>query len=332
MKYGYMVYTFAIHKFGSPTELLQLGNLGEQRDAVAVLFGALKGIEAHPRTEKRKHVRISAIEGLGRTVKFRMEPGRSGIDSKIYEAGSTEPVFTRTTDHIESNEFRGLIVAPRNSDRGLLVVEVQGHHSSKTLLTTAIKQVVKENLRLIVDFDAVVDERALQEYLEKAAVKAITLRRSGLPIDIAEAVAFPDASRSAGRLEMKITPDKSISGIVTNLVSRFKDDDAARNRLLTIGGHDFSELSIGFDSGHRQTTLTITSDKVPSFIYDLPGVARPDDETFYREVRESVVALARVLGIPVGASWDAGTWTPDALSTILPAPWRDEVDDPAPAS
>lgn len=328
MRYGYKAYTFQIHKYGRPQSPLVLGELDGSHDAAVLLYGALRGVQQTPYRDRQRHVRIVSAAGAGRTVQFKNELGRSGLYSTFYRAGTDEPVFDRTPEHIESGVFRGLLVAPTRSKTGMLVTEVQGRSGAKTVLVPAIKNVIRHHTGLIVDFSAVVDEDALERFLSEAAIKDVTLRRTGIPNDMAEAAEFPESFRERGKLELHITPGGPVKQL-GEWIYKLRDDPSARRRLLQVGAFDFNDLSIGMEVGSRQTTLTVTADKIPSFVYDLPGPGRPDDDAFYSEVLSSVEEMARALGIPVGASWQSGEWSSDALSTLLTAPWRDGADDAA---
>ena len=94
------------------------------------------------------------------------------------------------------------------------------------------------------------------------------MRRSGLPADIADEVELSRDDAETGKLELKITPGK-IKQFQRQVISRLRGDDTARRRLLQLHGLEFDELSVGMTVGERQTTLTVTADRVPTFVYDL---------------------------------------------------------------
>jgi hypothetical protein len=326
VKHGYMAYAFEIHEYGAKKNPLKLGDLGGggRPDAITLLYGALCGLRRDPFDDDERHLGVIAVEGIGRSVRFCVELGRSGIDSKLYQQGSRTVEFTRTRDHIESGERRGLFVAPFQATKGLLVVEMEGRSGPKVILTKALKRIIRDNTGLIVDFFPLVDEDALEQYLNKAAVKAVTLRRSGMPRDIADAVEYSDFSQSAGTLEMRIIPDSRVGHFAKSVMAKLRGDEKTRRRLLQFNGIDFSELSFALEDGQR--TLTVTADRIPSFVYELSGRGRPDDRTFYAEISSGVQDMASALGIPVGTSWQSGVWSQEAQSTILLAPWRGDGD------
>ncbi|WP_204027299.1 hypothetical protein [Sinosporangium siamense] len=291
-----------------------------------LLYGLLRGLEDQSFTVKDKYLRVDKVAPLGRTVQFEAVVGRSGQTSEIIDPDHDEAVvFTRTGRHIETGRRRGMIVAPSHSRVGLLILEVYGRSGAKTLLSLALKRGLLKHSNHVLDVEAVVDESALEEYIKQANVRAVTLRRVGLPTDIAEAVSVGQVDAGKGQLELRITPGR-IKQFQRNLISRLRGDDGARRRLLQVGGLEFSELSMSMDIGDRKTTLMVTADRIPSFIYDLGGT-RLSDEKFFGEVKSGAVEIGAALGMIVGAGWDAGEWSVESLSELLLLPVEVTPDD-----
>jgi hypothetical protein len=325
-KYGYIAYTFSIHKHGSH-DALPLGNIGTGQDSLVLLYGMLRGLGDKGIQSGNRYLRADSVEGSGRTVKFRVAVGQSGVTANILDPDDDDKlVFKRADHHIEASIRRGLLVTPTQSRSGLLILEVYGRAGAKSILCPALKRSFRHHTGLILDFAAVVDEEALRQYLEQAAIKGITLRRSGLPSDIADVVELAQNDTNVGNLELRITPGR-IKAFRQNLVDKLRGDDRARRSLLQVGGLDFSDLSITMEVGQRKRTLTIDADRVPSFIYDLPGAAALSDDAFFKEALASVDEIARAVGVTVGASWQDTQWSPDALSTTLELPAEEPGDE-----
>ncbi len=183
---------------------------------------------------------------------------------------------------------------------------------------------------MIVDFEAVVSMEALQHYLEQASVQSITLRRTGLPSDVADAVEFGPQQSEVGRLKLTISPG-SVKTFVKTLPDKFRTNADARRQLLQVGNLDFEDLSIQFHDGERQTTMELSADRVPSFTYILSSREAPKDDDFYTAVLATVAAIAHRVGVVVGAGWQAGEWQdgPTSLRLALPAQ-EVPVDDSPP--
>jgi hypothetical protein len=317
-QYGYMVYTFRVHRHGKG-EHLSLGRLPGGQDALVCLYGLLRGLEKESYKQKKNYLRILQVDPRGRVIQFKLQVGQSGYTSKIIDPidGDTV-VFDRSDHHVEAGERRGVIIAPFHSRVGLLILEVRGRSSAKTILAPALKKGFRCHTQLILNIEAVVDEEALKEYIAKANVKAITLRKTGLPGDIAEAVSMREADAQRGKLELRITPGR-IRQFQRDIVSRLRGDGGVRRRLLEVGGLEFDELSIGMEVGTRKTTLTVTAERIPSFVYDL-GSELPSDDAFFDEVRAGSEEIGEAVGMTVSAGWDAGSWTDESLSVVLALP------------
>jgi hypothetical protein len=328
-KNGYSAYTFSVHPHGQQADVLPLGDLGDAGDGLTVLYGTLRGIADTGVLVGSGYLRTESAIGTGRIVKFRVAVGQGGITSDFLDqADDDKLVFKRTDKHIEANTLRGLLVAPSRSRSGLLILEMRGRSRAETILCPALKQAFRNHTGLILDFSAVVDEAALQQYLAQAAIKGITLRRSGLPSDIADVVNLARDDRNIGQLEMRITPG-GIRAFTRTIVDKLRDDRTARRSLLQVGGLEFSDVSITMELGERQRTLRIDADHIPSFVYDLPGGEPLSHDAFFKEVLSSVEDIAQAFGVTVGRSWQDGAWSREVTETTIELPAEDPGDEQA---
>jgi hypothetical protein len=328
-KYGYMIYVFRAHPYRSPDEAAVLGQLGGrgEQDALTVLYGALQAMTARRISEKSKHIQARTVEGVGRTIRFSVSVGQSGQSSEFFGPTDSVPVFTRLDEHIETNVRRGLVVVPSRATVGLLALEVHGRSGAKALLVPILARLFRRHTGLVLDVDAVADEAALQKFIAEAQAHEITLRRTGLPRDIADAVEMNAEQAPAGKLELKITPGR-LKHFQQALIGRLRGDDPTRSALLQMHGLQFDELSVGMEVGERRTTLTVTADSAPTFIYDIRTQEIPDEQRFYDEVVGSVREMAPAVGVNVTPGWDNEKWSDDAHQfrlNLLP----EESDDDA---
>jgi hypothetical protein len=333
-KYGYVVaHTFRVHRARKDPE--PLGDFdGSGRDALVVLYGILRGLAVTTVQDANRHLRARNVEARGRTVRFAIELGTSGQTSEFFDpAAGDRPVFNREDRHIETGVRRGLIYASSRAPVGLLITEVRGRSGAKTLLAPTLSRIFRHYTEHVLDIATIADEDALRQFLERASFKEVTLRRTGLPRDIADAVQFATEDAEAGKLEMRIKPGSVARDYQRRIVERLRGDQDARRRLLQIHELDFSELSVSMEVGDRQTTLTVTADRVPTFVYDLPMRREPTDAEFYAEVRHAMPEIARAVGASVSTGWEAGEWSADARATLLAVPGEVSAgvpEDPSP--
>lgn len=331
--YGYKFFTFAVHKRGDKSHGLPLGELHgpgaaaqgtstSQTDAAVLLYGLLNGIRDRRIDEKTKHLTVKTIAPVGRAIRFTIDLGTSGLTSTFVDpsARSGAPVFTRVDRHIETNQRRGLIVAPTHATLGMLALESRGGATGSSQLGPLLKRGVAAHTGLIIDFDAVVHEGALEKFLEEAQVGAVQLKRKGLPSDIADSLDVRQKEAHLGNLEMTISKG-GIPALARGLTDKFRRDDVARRQLLSVGGLDFDDLNIKVQVGQRKTTLSISADRMPSFVYELRssnGV--PSEEYFYSEVEQMVPEVGAAFGVTVGASWKTGAWSDTSRATKVELP------------
>lgn len=328
--YGYVVHTFRVHKWGKRDEAGPLGNFdGHGADALPYLYGALRGLTQSGVNDRNRHLRVKAVEGVGRTARFTVEIGQSGQTSQFFDSiDGTQPVFERNDRHIETGLRRALIVAPTGSTNGLLVTEVQGRSGARTLLAPALSRIFKFHTEHILDIASVVDETALEQFIAEAQAHTITLRKSGLPTDIAEMVEIQSKDAPSGKLELRITPGNKVRQFQKSVVARLRGDDGSRRQLLQVHGLNFDELSVGMTVGDRRTTLTVTADRVPTFVYDLPGRTPVTDDAFYADAKATVREIASAVGVHLGQGWQTGKWSAKATRNLLTVP-EEANDGPA---
>jgi hypothetical protein len=333
--YGYKFFTFSMHRHGSDKALaLVLGNLSEslsgelaaspphKNDALVAMYGILHGLQGQRVDERHSHLSVDSVAPLGRCIRFTVELGTSGQTSTFRDPDAGDrSVFNRADRHIETNKRRGLLVVPTNSTVGLLALEARSRTTGMTLLSTSFKRGIRHHTTLITDFDAIVHQEALDKFLEEAKVNAVTLSRRGLPADIADQLEVRQPEAHLGTMQLTISRGK-IPAFKQQLTSKFRQDDQARDRLLSVGGFDFDELNVKLKVGERQTTLSISADQAPAFVYEIATRQPPTDEEFYQEVLAMVPEVGPAFGVYVGANWHDGVWSQPARETklVLPAP------------
>ncbi|MEU3456891.1 hypothetical protein ABZ671_25315 [Micromonospora sp. NPDC006766] len=325
MKYGYALSAFRVRPHGGDPQ--PLGSFDGTTDALPILYGVLRGLAGQPVSERQRHLSVKSVEPAGRAVRFSVKVGNSGQRSEFYDRDDDQTVvFHRDDRHIEHTTLRGLLLAPADSTTGLLALEVQGRVGAKTLLGPALSKRFRHfSDGYILDIASVVDEEGLARLLAEAQAHQITLRRAGLPQDVADAVEMSAQDAETGKLELKITPGK-IKQFQRSLVAKLRgEDDTARRRLLHVTGVDFDELSVVMTVGERSTTLTVTAERVPSFVYDLPGREKPDDSRFYGEVTRTINEISTAVGVVVRPEWDTGKWSGEALEARLTLPQEELI-------
>jgi hypothetical protein len=331
--YGYKFFTFSVHKRGDSATRLRLGELQgkgatergvsvSRADTIVTLYGLLNGLRGRRLDDKTKHLTVQSADPSGRMIKFTVDLGTSGQSSTFIDptTGTGTRVFNRAEKHIESNQRRGLIVAPTQSTVGMVALESRSGSTGSTQTIPIFKRGFTAHTGLVIDFDAVVHEDALQAFLEQAHVGAITLRRRGLPSDIADQLEVRDNEAPLGRLELKISRG-TIPEFKRGLTEKLRRNGDARQRLLSVGNLAFDELNVKMQVGDRSTTLSVSADRMPSFVYQLPASnGAPADDYFYNEVQQMVPEVADAFGAIVSGGWQTGTWSEATRATVVELP------------
>ena len=121
-------------------------------------------------------------------------------------------------------------------------------------------------------------------------------------------------------MELKITPGK-LKRFQQAIVGRLQGENSeSRRTLLHAHGLQFDELSVGMTVGERRTTLTVTAESVPTFVYDIRSRDIPSDDVFYSETHAAVREMAVAVGVGVTPGWEDGGWSPEAQAFSLNLP------------
>ena len=321
--YGYIVSTFRVRRRYKKGEPLELGAFDGYSDALHQIYGLLMGLTdtGFTETKSARHLKITSTNPIGRMIKFTAHVGNSGQTSQIFESDrDPSPIFDRRNHHIESSPRRGLILGAAQANGGLILLEVQGRSGMKTLLESALTKGFQHyHPEFILDVARISDEAALKKYLDAAALQHVILRRSSIPRDVADVYEFSPQVADSGKLELKITPTGTIRGIIDDLVRKFNTPQ--RNQMLEIGNIHFDDIKIAMQSGNRKVTMNITSESIPTFVYDLEHDSDPPtNEEFYTQTLDAIQEVSRALGLRLAPGWSEGDWSDDVLKLVLEQP------------
>jgi hypothetical protein len=201
MKSGYVLSAFRVRPHrGDPQPL---GKFDGKSDSLPILYGLLCGLAAEPVAQRQRHLSARTVEPAGRSVRFSVKVGNSGQQSEFYDRDDDQTVvFLRDGRHIEHTTLRGMLVAPADSTMGLIALEVHGRVGARSLLGPALSKGFGHHTGYILDISSVMDEEGLAKLLAEAEANQITLRKSGLPHDVADAVEMSPKDAELGKLEM----------------------------------------------------------------------------------------------------------------------------------
>lgn len=339
--YGYQVFSFRLHHNRQPEESLILGELlhppqseagraaGPTNDALGVIAGVLRGAENKKIDKRQQHLTITKVKGEGRSIRFTAEVGTSGQESTFKDStGRTK--YQRGRGDIETLYNRALIVAPARSRAGLLVLEAQGRTTGRQQIESLLNTHIRNHTGLGLKIGAVVEGEALSQYLDRAKIHKVTLKKHSLPPDVADLVDVPETEREYGGLEMNITPGR-MRRFARSVADKVRGENPTRSGLLEMHDLHFDELLVRMDDGDRKVTLTVSSDmSAPTFTYHLSG-QRPSDDAFYADVVATVPRAATGPGVIVGEGWQSGVWAERLAQFVLTVPGTEVSNDDSPA-
>lgn len=341
--YGYLIWKVFLHKHGRIDEPLRLGTLqpldsteetpADGPVALRTFYGVLRGLVGSEIKDAsgEKRITVKSVNGDGQCVRFSMDLGRSGEESDIFDPGQDQPVFQRKRHHIDTTKRRGMLVLPDRSPAGLLILEAHGRGTGKDLLAAELKRIVKAHTdRLITEFPDLADPGALAEYLKQADIKRVTLKRTGVPEDIANGIGMLFDEAEVGRLELQIKQSRRFPWRRDVLTKLLEAEGDQRRQMLTVNGLEYQELNVQVAVGRRRTTVSVTGQQAPSFIYLMdPADERPSDDVFYAQVNETVADVAEGAGVRLGSTWASQPWSEASRGFIIERPAQEESDESA---
>lgn len=190
----------------------------------------------------------TSIASIKRTISGVIESGDYGVESRIVNRKSKKEKYRKEVDDLDIKPFYFLIFAPKGHDKGLLVLQRLGGFGINAVFTNHFENYFKEkNDGLIVDFNPFVSRELAKAFIEKGAIKELSLRSYNLPPDLIDKLGLTSHQEDVLSIELKITAKQKHYLPFNKRVDKFIKNPNARL-------FDIRELEkLGFDGTHKSS-------------------------------------------------------------------------------
>lgn len=190
------IYTFNVHTIRKPKDQANLDNINGLdlfKDMVSKFTNFVDVLP--PDIIGKKTCRIEKVDSSknqkstflhnnsGRYISGKISIGEDeGKEQDVVKSNKTKDYqYTKQKGQSIERPFYFMMIFPINSKDGFLVIEREGKHSIKTIMTTLIKNYVKEiSSSLDVKFFNFIEDAVIKKYLEEGDYNSIILDRNVL--------------------------------------------------------------------------------------------------------------------------------------------------------
>lgn len=325
--YQLVPYVVSVHVRGKRDELRVLSDYDNKHnsivDAYAQILAAHRGLDmVNPKaTEQRFKVdRVRQKDGCVFAV---VEPGRSGIVSRLEKPSAIVPRDYGDTEFVP---LRQMLVYKPGQYQALLLMEKAGLFGSKTLTQCVLQEsFTRRHRRLTLAIDPAVSEAAVRQIMAEQPIKALVFHRPmpkdntgnslmlGEPVVDLEVRMSPPRRKffSRGGLADSTVTSDSLLGVLAPVLHADRSAAAAVATLNEEGWE--SGLELKMPSGTTRTVNVTRQDAITmSFPIAVTGSLddRPSDAEFLRACQAAVEDMAtrdraqtdtsRILGLSEG--------------------------------
>lgn len=189
-----------------------------------------------------------SIASIKRTISGIIESGDYGVESRIVNRKSKKEKYKKEVDDLDIKPFYFLILSPKGHNKGLLVLQRLGGFGINAIFTTHFENYFRsKNEGLMVDFSPFVSRELAKAFIEKGAIKELSLRRYNLPTDLIDKLGLTNHQEDVLSIELRITAKQKHYLPFNKRVDKFIKNPNAK--LFEI-----RELEkLGFDGTHRSS-------------------------------------------------------------------------------
>lgn len=355
LKHAMVAYEISLAERGKPTQSLPLDNFdGNGASLICVFAAYIKGMPADRLVaEKDRHFgQPHEVKAAGKTLRFRIVSGTSGILSVIKDPEAKGPGYQRTANDVEQINFNVCVVQPPDAHVGFLLIETVANRSVgqafRTMFTAGFRRRFPD-VTLTLSRTAQTDAwKAAEEAGQSVSVKTLTAIHRGIAAETMQDMGIGGTARPVGEyrqiLDFKKDPQPS-SILKKTREAFFGPDstgiDATRGTISMKhgrdGGPDEDEADelvayVSYAGGGTQS-IRVSGARPPLITYPItPRGGESDAAAFHRHSRAVVKSLVEETDCTLPAKWDHGDW--EDYEGI--APWEvadfANTADPAPQS
>ena len=239
----------------------------------------------------------------GNFIIGKAEGGPTNLVGLVKAKGNIDdPGFQVTRDHVSSIPHYFILWMPKDSNKGLMIVQSLGDRTIYEPLKLNFKKFVESvDEKFYVDFNEHVSEEAIRKMKERGRIKQLVLRKSSLPSDMAERV-FNKKYHIVDNLNIEIR----ITGFGNSTAAAIKDffkgshpDLLEFGNMKGIGLDEGSDILATFEHNKKTATAKFDNFSIAPIYYvdttDVPlNASNHPDETKMREYLLSFLSKMKV--------------------------------------
>lgn len=207
------VYNIKLHKKNSKEEI-DLGSFFEGKDIFKFFQNYVKDFDSLQDVENQKKTMMIqekslTINKLKRHIYGIMECGSYGIESEIVDRKTGDKKYNKRKDDSDIMPFYFLIKIPVEGNVGFLILERKSNLGIGTVIREHFNDYFSHWYKdYSVSFSPQVSKGLYKKFLKDGKVQTITLRRLGLPKDLADRTNITNLTESLYTVEIRFKAKK----------------------------------------------------------------------------------------------------------------------------
>jgi hypothetical protein len=218
-----------------------------------------------------KILRLTRLDCEGREIAGIVETGEAGLQADLYDIDAEEVEFTREPRHAEMYPFYFLIRIPRNSPRGIVILQRFQNYGIRTQLFSGFAEFLKDtNDRAIFEMNPLTETEALRQFMRNGRLTEIKAIQYEIPADRADAFGI-GVQEHPIRMSFVLNPHRTGSLPFVGRISDLLESRRSVNELVELPGFQPDTVKVKFTMDGAERTFDLTNIGKARPFYDVSG-------------------------------------------------------------
>jgi hypothetical protein len=281
-----------------------LEQLAETEDFLSFFKGFVETLdedmlddEEQKRSLQVTQTRLTSNE---RMISGIFESGDYGLESRIVDRKTRKETYKKTVDDVDIKPFYFLLYMPKESGKGLLVLQRTGNYGINTVVRKHLNKFFAERFGdLKMEINQYLSKDLAEKFIGQGDIQEISLKKYELPPDLIDKLGLTSSTADILSVELRIVARRQHKLHLNNKVKKFVKNpntnffDIPEVKKLGFDGAADQKTSIKARYGTKTRTIDLGDTMQIRPYYDID--AEVDKDAGGHPVFASIDGLARAL-------------------------------------
>ncbi len=285
-------------------EFIPLEDLAEGRDLLSVFLEFVGTLDKRmlDDEEQKKSLQVAHLRSTTKTgmISGVFESGEYGLESRIVNRKTRKETYKKTVDDVDIKPFYFLLYVPKNSGKGLLVLQRTGGYGVNTVVRKHLnKYFIEQFADLKMEVNQYLSKDLADTFIGKGDIQEISLKKYELPRDLVDKLGLTNSAADILSVELRIVAKHQHKLSLNDKVKRFVKTpntnffDIPEVRKLGFDGAPDQKTSIKARHGNKTRTIDLGDTMQIRPYYDIDSEV--DKDAGGHPVFASIDKVARAL-------------------------------------